>query len=92
MARCVRAWEAQDLTADVRRITAPTLVVTGEPDLDRVVPVASSLEYLSLIPGSHHVTLDRTGHLGLVIRPGEFAALVTDFINAADDRRAGRSA
>jgi pimeloyl-ACP methyl ester carboxylesterase len=92
MARCVRAWEAEDLTADVRKITAPSLVVTGEPHLDRVVPVASTLEYLSLIPGARHATLGRTGHLGLVIRPDEFAALVTNFINAADDRRAGRSA
>ena len=92
MAQCVRAWEARDLVEEVRRITAPTLVVTGEPHLDRVVPVASSLEYLSLIPGSRHATLERTGHLGLVIRPVEFATLVTDFIDAADDRRTGRSA
>ena len=69
MAAYARAWSATDLRVDCRHITAPTLVVTGEPALDRVVPVAGTLEYLQLIPGARHVTLERTGHLGVVSRP-----------------------
>lgn len=81
MADCVRAWTSTDLAACCGRITAPTLVITGEPALDLVVPVSSSLDYLELLPEVRHVTLERTGHLGLVLRPRDFAALVTDFVD-----------
>jgi pimeloyl-ACP methyl ester carboxylesterase len=80
MAACVRAWDATDITAECRRITAPTLVITGEPDLDRVVPVGATLEYQTLIRGARHMTLERTGHLGVISRPQELAALVTRFV------------
>lgn len=80
MAEWVDAWSETDLAPHLSRITAPTLVLTGEPALDRVVPVSSSLEYLSLIPGATHATLAGTGHLGFTTRPREFAALVTDFV------------
>ena len=88
MAGWVREWETTDLTADVRRITARTLVITGEPELDRIVPVSSSLEYLSLIPGATHVTFPHTGHLGFTTRPREFARLVTDFTGRSSTERA----
>ena len=52
-----------DSTADAGRITAPTLVVTGERALDKIVPVDGSLQYARLIPSARHVTIDRTGHL-----------------------------
>ena len=39
--RCTR----HDIAADCRRVTAPTLVVTGEPALDRVVPVEGTTPY-----------------------------------------------
>ena len=74
MAAWVREWQATDIVADARRVVAPTLVITGEPELDRVVPVASSLEYLQFIAGARHQVLERTGHLGLLLRPDEFAA------------------
>jgi pimeloyl-ACP methyl ester carboxylesterase len=80
MAACVRAWDAADITAECRRVTAPTLVVTGEPELDRVVPVRATLEYQTLIRGARHATLDGTGHLGVISRPRELAALVTEFM------------
>jgi pimeloyl-ACP methyl ester carboxylesterase len=79
MAAIVAEWERTDLVSAARRVTAPTLLVTGEAALDQVVPVHSTLEYLPLIPGARHVTLGRTGHLGCLSRPDEFAALVTDF-------------
>jgi pimeloyl-ACP methyl ester carboxylesterase len=69
----------EDVTADCARITAPTLVVTGESDLDHVVPVEGSSEYLRLIPKARAAVLERTGHLGSITRPDAFAALVRDF-------------
>lgn len=87
MAAWVDAWQTGDLAAQCRRVSAPTLLVTGEAALDRVVPVASSLDYLTLIPGARHVTLPRTGHLGIVTRPDAWADIVSDFVGA--DGRAG---
>jgi pimeloyl-ACP methyl ester carboxylesterase len=80
MARWVRAWMATDLEADCRRVAAPTLVITGEPHLDRQVPVSGTRLYLDLISGARHAELAATGHIGLVSRPREFAALVMAFI------------
>jgi pimeloyl-ACP methyl ester carboxylesterase len=82
MAHWVRAWMATDIEADCRRVTRPTLVVTGETALDRVVPVAQTLEVLDYIKGSTHVVLRRTGHIGVVSRPVEFSSLVTAFVDA----------
>jgi pimeloyl-ACP methyl ester carboxylesterase len=79
MAAWVEAWMGADLVSDCQSIRVPTLVTTGEPALDRVVPVASSLDYLRLIPGAEHVQLARTGHLGIVTRPEAYAALVARF-------------
>jgi 3-oxoadipate enol-lactonase len=80
MASWVGAWMEADLVSDCRAIVAPTLVLTGEARLDHVVPVGSSLEYLQLIAGARHVVLPETGHIGLMTRPREFAALVTGFM------------
>jgi pimeloyl-ACP methyl ester carboxylesterase len=92
MARWVRAWQAADISADCAQVTAPTHLITGEPRLDRVVPVQSTLHYLTLIPGSTFSRLDRTGHIGLVSRPRDFSFLVHEFLHVADDPRARRSA
>ena len=80
MARWVKAWMAMDIASECPRVVAPTLVVTGEPQLDNVVPVASSLEYLQLIAGARAVTLPDTGHVGCVSKPAEFAKIVDEFI------------
>jgi pimeloyl-ACP methyl ester carboxylesterase len=90
MAHWVRAWMATDIAADCRLVSAPTLVLTGEPHLDRVVPVADSLDVVNYITHAKHVVLDRTGHIGLVSRPAEFAALVSTFAgNTAPGHPAG---
>jgi 3-oxoadipate enol-lactonase len=70
----------EDVTPDCARITAPTLVVTGEADLDHVVPVAGSSEYARLIPNARTAVIARTGHLGTITRPEAFAALVRAFV------------
>ena len=45
-------WLAAKRGEDYSRVAAPTLIVTGERDLDRVVPVDGTLEYAGLIPGA----------------------------------------
>lgn len=91
-ARWVREWQARDLAAECAHITAPTHLITGHATLDRVVPVASTLDYLSLIPGATTSTLTRTGHIGLVSRPAAFAALVEDTLHDLDHSRSRRTA
>jgi pimeloyl-ACP methyl ester carboxylesterase len=80
MVRWLHAWTAADLAPLLPRIAAATLVLTGEPGLDRIVPVESSREYLRLIRGATGATLERTGHLGFITRPDAFEAIVTDFM------------
>ena len=89
MAAVVDEWRHTDLTPAMGRITAPTLVITGEDNLDRVVPVTSSLEYLSMIAGAVHARLPGTGHIGFLSKPAEFATLVSDFIDASRSERTG---
>jgi pimeloyl-ACP methyl ester carboxylesterase len=69
-----------DISADCERITAPTLVVTGEPGLDHVVPVEGSSEYTRRIRNARAVVLERTGHLGSVTRPDAFCEVVRTFV------------
>lgn len=83
MARRVLLLQDSNLSRQLGTVTAPVLVVTGEPDLERVVPVRMTLEYLDLWPQARAVTLSRTGHLGLITRPGEFARLVAPFVENA---------
>jgi pimeloyl-ACP methyl ester carboxylesterase len=80
MAAWVHAWDAARDELCRQRVAAPTLLITGEPTLDRVVQAASTLRYLDLIPGAQHATIRDTGHLGVVVRPGEFARIVTEFL------------
>jgi pimeloyl-ACP methyl ester carboxylesterase len=79
MARRASLLPSPEQRAGIAALHVPTLVVTGEAGLDRVVPVAQSREYLRLWPHARHVTLARTGHLGAVTRAREFAGLVTAF-------------
>jgi pimeloyl-ACP methyl ester carboxylesterase len=79
MAGRVRAVSGHDFLADARAVRAPTLVISGEPHLDRVVSVRGTREYLEVIPGAIGRTIERTGHIGLVTRPEEFARHIKDF-------------
>jgi len=62
-------------------VHVPTLLVTGEPSLDRVVPPSLTMDYRRLWPHAQHATLPSTGHLGLITRPREFADVVTSFLD-----------
>jgi len=83
MAARVHLMESVDLAADCARVTAPTLVVTGEPSLDRVVDVSSTKQYLDRIAGSRYEMMDRTGHSGSLTQPDRLARIVGTFVNAS---------
>ncbi len=82
MASRMRGVSAIDFQADCRRVVAATLVVTGEEGLDRVVPVASTRAYASLIAEAEYRVLKSTGHMGLLTQPSLFADIVGGFVNA----------
>jgi pimeloyl-ACP methyl ester carboxylesterase len=89
MARRIRLLEGLDLETRLQSVQVPTLIVTGDPVLDRVVPVRASYEYMRLWPHARAATIERTGHLGLITRPDEFARLVVSFAEESARRDDG---
>jgi pimeloyl-ACP methyl ester carboxylesterase len=82
MARRV-AWAQSHRFSSAHNVDAPALLVTGEPQLDRVVPVDVTRRYLNDFTRAEHVVLERTGHNGLVTRPDAFAGVLERFVNGA---------
>jgi pimeloyl-ACP methyl ester carboxylesterase len=82
MARRVRLLEGLSLERELAPLRLRTLIVTGEPGLDRVVPVRLTREYLRIWPHATEATLARTGHIGCVTRADEFARIVARFAGA----------
>ncbi len=82
MARRI-AWARSHQFADAHGVNAPALIVTGERELDLVVPVDITRRYLDDFAGAEHVVLERTGHQGLVTRPEAFAGVLERFMNGA---------
>ena len=68
---------------DAAAVNAPTLVVSGEPGLDHVVPATGTSEYARLIDGARAVCIERSGHLGCITRPEVFAEVIVDFLRAS---------
>lgn len=71
-----------DLRSVLPGIDVPTLVVSGETALDRLVPRACQRDLISRIPDARHVVLRGTGHLGILTAPDrlrdEIAAFLVD--------------
>jgi len=89
-----RARIAADAQVDgLASVKVPVLVVTGQPGLDRVVPTQLTAEYTRIWPHAAAVTLERTGHLGLVTRADEFARVIAGFSESCrrdvSERRVG---
>jgi pimeloyl-ACP methyl ester carboxylesterase len=82
MASRMRAAAAIDFAAESRRVQAPTLILTGEEQLDRVVPVSSTRMYASYMEGARCETLRGTGHMAVMTQPQKFAAIVSEFVHA----------
>lgn len=74
-------WALAHPFAAPRPLSAPPLLLTGEPELDHVVPVDVTRRYLDDWPEAEHVVLPCTGHLGCVTRPAEFAQAVGRFVD-----------
>jgi 3-oxoadipate enol-lactonase len=79
MARRIQ-WAEVHRFAEPSAVSAPVLVVTGEPALDRVVPVEVSARNIARLRAARHVVLPRTGHLGIITRPDRFRTVVDDFL------------
>jgi pimeloyl-ACP methyl ester carboxylesterase len=84
MARRARMVASLDVDRELSRLQCPTLVVTGEPSLDLVVPVAKTREYHRIWPHASAAVIARTGHLGPITKADEFADLVASFADRAD--------
>jgi 3-oxoadipate enol-lactonase len=90
MARRVQLLDGSDLEAEVSNVRVPALVIVGQADLDRVVPVALTRDYLRLWPGARFASIARSGHLGAISRPNEFAELVMQFAESLPRAHAQR--
>jgi pimeloyl-ACP methyl ester carboxylesterase len=84
MAARVRLMQEADITSDCARVTAPTLVISGEDALDRVVPPESTRRYLTHIPNNRYEMMKGTGHSGSLTRPGHLARIVGTFVHATN--------
>lgn len=92
MATRARLIAKLDAAAQCRCVSSPTLVVTGEPGLDHVIASDAGSAYVRLIPSARAAVLAGTGHLGLVTKPGAFAAAIRTFADSALGGSATRKA
>ena len=90
MARRVSILADATLPDDIARLRLPTLLITGEATLDRIVPVSATHEYARMWPHARVAEIPRTGHLGLITRPDAFASLVVPFAEQAVHDAHGR--
>ena len=73
-----------DITADLHRIVAPTLVVGGE--LDLLKPRRYSEIIARAIPGAEFAVIPHAGHAAMWERPGVFNSLVLGFLAKQGER------
>lgn len=77
---------------DCARVLAPTLVVAGEPSLDRIVPPEGTAAYVRMISGARSARIENSGHLGYITRPAAFHAIVAGFLETVGLPRRGQRA
>jgi pimeloyl-ACP methyl ester carboxylesterase len=92
MGRRIRMLSSLRIENDLAGVQVPVLLLTGEDELDRVVPPSVTREYLKVWPRAQTVTFSRTGHFGLITRPEEFAALITRPWHTSSERSQARQA
>jgi 3-oxoadipate enol-lactonase len=76
MSKRARLAATENFVQDCASVAAPTLVITGERDLDRVVDCDDTMRYLTLIPGAQFQLLEKTGHSGIMLAPERFSEIV----------------
>jgi pimeloyl-ACP methyl ester carboxylesterase len=78
----VRMAAAERFDLDCALIKTPTLVVTGERNLDKVVRPDDTMGYVTAIAGAQYQLFERTGHLGAISAPERFREIVSRFLHA----------
>lgn len=87
-AACCGVIEHMDLRADLPRITAPTLAITG--DADPATPPEHLAAIADGVPGARLLVVPQAAHLASLERPGIVtAALLTHLLPAGDPYAAG---
>jgi pimeloyl-ACP methyl ester carboxylesterase len=72
--------ERRDYTPLLREITVPTLVVVGSEDA--FTPISDAELMHQEIAGSHLAIIEGTGHMPNMERPGEFNAVLRQFLSS----------
>ena len=76
------------VTTDFRKIlpeiNIPTLIIAGTED--KVLPVSESQILADAIPGSELTLIEHAGHLTNIEAPGQFNAILGDFLDRHADR------
>jgi 3-oxoadipate enol-lactonase len=67
-----------DLTGDLARISAPTLVLAGAEDL--ATPPEHGRQIAELIPGARFQTVSPAAHIAAVERPDLTTAMILRFL------------
>jgi pimeloyl-ACP methyl ester carboxylesterase len=73
---------ARATAADVRRISAPALLVTG--DADAVNPPGVARDLADRIPGAKFATVDRGGHWLTIEKPAESSRWIAEFLKQVE--------
>ncbi|MEO8074869.1 MAG: alpha/beta hydrolase [Acidobacteriota bacterium] len=84
MASRVTLQQRIDFFPDCATISVPTLVLSGEDALDFVVPAEVTRRYEKLISGARYARMERSGHIGLITRPAQFADILARFVASAE--------
>lgn len=77
--RLVRAFLELNITAELHRITAPTLVISAEKDLTKPPRFGRIIQ--EQIPRSELVVIPGAGHAVVVEKPDEVSRIVLDFLD-----------
>ena len=78
-AACCGAIERMDLRADLARITAPTLVISGADDL--ATPVEQQRRIAEAIPGARHEILSPAAHVAAVEQADAVNSLIEEHLS-----------
>jgi 3-oxoadipate enol-lactonase len=80
-AACCAAIERMDLTGDLPKITAPTLVIAGAED--PATPPEHGQRIAELIPDARLEIVENAAHLGNLEQPATFTELILDHLEGA---------
>ena len=81
--RLTRSAETHDVRAELKNITAETLIISSE--YDYVTPLYQQQEMACEIPRAGHAVVQGGGHALMYEKPAEFTALVLGFVNSGTD-------